>query len=465
MKQSELVFVGILVAVALLAAVLIDVLIPNPQVSSNVANAGAYISSGWYCPAPSTAEDVQATMVTANPGPRPLGLRRLAVGGSGESAVVQGNLAAGHSGTMSLGEFKIPDAIGLVDSFGGVSSTDLLVQAKGKGAAVSRCSDQPGNRWLFASASTARGEGHVLLVANPFKEEAVIRVRFLAPDKDVVPARLKDVVVPTESQLAISLADYFLETPSFGLEVTATRGRVVVARYSAIASKSGASGISLDVGQPAPSTEWTFAEGKSPTTGDESIVIINPGSKEALVSVIFMTEGERTAPPGLAEIAVPAGRQISVSVADNLPKGTFHATALRSTNSEPVVAELRSAGSVSGDGFESTFGVPALARRWAVAVGTPGGAATTLSMVNPTNGGTSARITLLTAQGAQRPGDLDSLQVDAGRKRAVDLGPYLQGGPAVAVVESNLRPIAVEATTNLAAPYTDFSQTSGHPLP
>lgn len=464
MKQGELVFTGILVAIVAVAAFLIDNLVPARQIQPAQDKAGPFLSSGWYCPSPTAGDDFQASMVTSNLGERTLGLRRLAIGGARQADPLQGNLEAGRSGAVPLADFKLPDATGLVDAFSESSATDLVVLARGKGAAASRCSDQPSDRWLFASASTSRGENNVLLVANPFQEEAVVRVRFIAPDKDFVPALLKDLVIPGESQVSVSLVEFLTEIPSFGMEVTATQGRVVVSRFAEV-TRSGARGISLDIGEPAPSAEWTFADGITPENGEESLVIVNPGAREALVGVVFMTEGERTAPPALAELPVPAGRQITVNVAEYLPKGTSHGISLSSTNGEPVVVERRTTGGAGrGSGFDTTFGVPSTALRWAVSVGSPAGGSTTLNLVNPSDGKTSLKISLLGADGPKRPSELAGIVLESGRKVSIDVTPYLAGGVATALVESTGQRIAVESATTVPTPYSDVIHTSGRKL-
>ena len=462
MKQSELIFAGVLLSIVAVGAILVDVLIPQANSRTAVNGTGPVLSSGWYCPSPTSTEEFQAFMSTANPGPSALGLRRFAVGGSGQSAFAQSNLEPGHQAAASLGDFNVNDAIGVVDAFGGQSSTDLVVVARGKGVGSSRCSEQPSDRWLFATASTARGENHYLLVANPFREEAVISVRFIAPDNDVVPARLKDLVIPARSQITVSLADYFVESPAFGLDVTAAQGRVVVSRYSQL-DRAGARGASLDVGVSEPSASWTFAEGEP--QGEESIVVVNPGAREALIGVVFMTEGDRTAPPALAEVPVPAGRQITVNTAEHIPAETSHGISLTSTNGEPVVAERRNtAGIDRNNGYETSFGAPATALRWAVPVGSPVGGNSFLSIVNPGNSRTSVKVTLLGGLGPVSPDGLASVPVEAGRKVTIDLTPLLNGEFYTAVVESSLRPIAIESTLRLASPYSDLSYNPGRAL-
>ena len=464
MKHSELVFVGVLVAIAAAGAVLVDILIPASEPARPSPTGGEVISSGWYCPAPPGGEEFQSAMAIANVGDDTLGLRRFAVGGSGQSEVAQGNLEASRENITLLSDFKVNDGVGVVDAFGGESVTNLVSLSRGKGVGVSRCSAQPSNRWLFATGSTARGENHYLLVANPFREEAVINVRFLTPDREVVPARLKDLVIPAQSQSTVFLSDYFVESPAFGLDITAQQGRVVVSRYSQI-TRAGAKGVSLDVGVGAPATSWTFADGERGPAGEESLVVINPGTREALVGVVFMTESERTAPPALTEVPVPAGRQVTIKTEDHIPEATSYGISLSSTNGEPVVAERVNTASVDrNSGYATSFGTTSPAMKWALPVGSPAGGNARLSIVNPGDSRTSVRVTLLGGDGEMRPDELSNVALDPGRKVSFDLTPMLNGGLFTAVVESTRSPIAAEARLSLTSPYADVSYHPGQPL-
>ncbi|HEX2150170.1 MAG TPA: DUF5719 family protein, partial [Actinomycetota bacterium] len=461
--RSEMTFLAAVVAL-LGVGLLLDFTLPARSADQPESNAGQFVSTGWYCPVP-PGEGTEATMSTANLATSALGLRRSAIGGTGQSEVEQTTLAARSTGNKAVGEFGLSDATGLVEAFGGSNATSLMVSARGRGAAASRCSAQPSSRWLFAAGSTSRGENHYLLISNPFREEAVVRVRLMAGDKEVVPARLRDLVIRPFSQTSVYLSDYLQEEPSFGIEVTASRGRVIVARYSNVTSGEGR-GISLDVGAQNVSSEWIFAEGRVPSDGEETIVVVNPGSREALIGVVFMTAEERTAPPELAEMPVPAGRQLVIKVSDHLPRGTSYGIQLSSTNDVPVVAERRTGGVVERNrSFETAFGVRAAAARWTVPAGSPAGGSASLSIVNTGQNRTGVNVTLLGADGETKPEELSSLSVDPGRKLVVDLSPFVDDAVVTALVEADAAVIAVESQSVLGGQYADFSTTPGLPAP
>ncbi|MDQ4149850.1 MAG: DUF5719 family protein [Actinomycetota bacterium] len=463
MRRQEFAFLGAFVLVLGLALFLDRNLRPVPR-SVRLEDPGRFVSAGWYCPAPG-GEDIDAVMSATNLGRSALGLRRFAVGGSGQSNVQQAMLGPGQRSAVSLTEFQRPDAVGVTETFGQASATHLTARGRTKGVAASRCSMQPWDKWFFPYGSTLRGEDHFLLVANPFREEAVVRVRLLTPDRDFVPARLRDLLVPALSQASVNLSDYVEETPTVGVELTATTGRVVASRYSVI-SREGVRGVSLDVGARDPADRWFFAGGEVPLDGEEAIVMINPSEREALVGISFFTEGDRVAPPELSEVAVPAGRQVTVDVGEHLSKGTRHGISIESANDVPLVAERRTSPVVPGGrGYETAFGVPASSSRWVVPAGSEAGGSSVLSVVNVGSSATTLSVRLITAQGLTAPPDLARVPIEPGGRVTMELTRHLAGGAATAVVEAARGSVVIESSVTVAAPYADLAVSPGQPLP
>lgn len=462
MRRAEIGFLGAVVAVLLLGLVL-DTTLPSRAEDPDSAEPGRFESSGWYCPVP-PGEDVEATIVSGNLGDSALGLRRSAIGGSNQSAVDEASLGGRYSSNKSMRDFGMSEATGLVEAFGANNSTSLIVMARNRGVASSRCSAQPSDRWLFAGGSTSRNDNHYLLISNPFQEEAVVQVRLMARDKEVIPARLKDLVIRAFSQSTVYLSDYVQEEPNFGIEVTASRGRIVASRYSSV-NTGDAKGISVDIGTPVPSSSWLFAGGRVPNNGEESLLVVNPGTREALIGVVFMTGEERTAPPELAEVPVPAGRQVVIDVSNHLPRGTIFGAELTSTNGVPVVAERRTMGVVDRNrSYESVAGVPAPAARWVVPAGSPSGGSSLLAMANTGQEDITVSVVLLSDAGESAPPDLSSLSIGAGRKVEVDLDPYLDGKLATAIVTADRPVLVVESQLVVVGTYVDYSSNPGQPM-
>ncbi|MGH9267431.1 MAG: DUF5719 family protein [Acidimicrobiales bacterium] len=456
-----------LVGLALAGAAALDWLgvparVTPPAVSPPQAEA-AFVSEGSYCPLPGD-EEVTSVLATANPSGGPTHLRRWGIGSSQASPAHESALGPGRRTAASLSDLGARGGAGVVESFGAPSVADALVTSPDRGVASSPCTDQPWTRWLFATASTRRGYQVFLLALNPFEEEAVLRVRLLLPDADLVPARLKDLVIPPTSQATVFLADYYPETDSFGLEVTATRGRVVVSRYARISTREGLRGLDLDLGAREEATRWYFAGGQVPAEGNEEIVLINPGGREALIQLVLQTDEEQLTAPALQEIPLPAGRQVKVNVGEYLGRGVRHGVLVLSANGVPFVAERRVVAEMGGSrSLDSSFGAPSTGRRWAVAAGSHLGGGTLLAIVNEGRTRTSASVALLTDSGERRPGELASVALPPGLARTIDLAPFLAGGAATAVVEA-AGEVVVEGLLTLGEPFRDFDFSPGQLL-
>jgi hypothetical protein len=461
-RRGELLFV--VLVVALMGAFgFADRFLPKPKAQELETEGGRFLSSGWYCPTPA-GQGFVSQIGTTNLGEDVVRLRRWSIAGSQKSAYNAADLAPRRRVSIATSDLGLPDAAAVVEVFGADSTTDSITYGDGDGLSVSRCSVQPSDRWYFSVASTARGQDTNLLVANPFAEEAVLRVRIITAEKDVIPARLRDQVIPPFSQTPIFLAEFFEETEGFGLEVVATQGRVVVARYTRMETRDGRRGMFSDVGIREPSPRWVFAGGEVPIDGDEYFVLTNPGEREALAQFIFQTDSEQLSPPALAELAIPAGRRVFVKAGDHLPRGAHHGTTINVLNSIPVVAERLTFRTGPSRGSESTFGSPAVAKRFVVSVGSPIGGGHSIAIVNHSQRDTVVRITLITAENETNPPELSAIGIGAGRRLTVDVTPFLSGGMATAVIESLSGDIVAERHLDIRGSINDFASQPAQPL-
>lgn len=420
-----------------------------------------FISAAWYCPSPPSGEGSSA-ISTTNFGETPVQIRQWALAGTEPPGGADSEIPPSTRHATPLGDLG-EGAAGVVESFGADTFSDVSVNADA-GVADGRCSPQPWSKWYFAAASTSRGHGNTLLVVNPFDEEALIRVRTFGPEADAVPARLRDLVVPALSQLNVFLPDYIAETPSFGLEVAATRGRVVVSRFMRVATRDGLRAYDLTLGARGPATTWHFAGGTVPQDGEEQLLLVNPGEREALVQVVFPLEKDQLAPAGLQEVAVPAGRQVTIPLSAHLPRGAPHGTSVISTNAVSIVAERQTVSRV-GDArvLETVAGAPGAGERWAVSAGSAVGGTETLALVNSGASEAVVSIVLLTDAGAVRPPETAAVGIAPGRRLTLDMSGHLAGKQATVLVVSD-GPIAVERRLTLDGSVDDSSAAPGRLL-
>ena len=278
-----------------------------------------------------------------------------------------------------------------------------------------------------------------MLVTNPFNEEAVVNVRVLGDKGDQIPSGLSNLQIPQLSQTVLFLGDFVPATPSFGLDVTASRGRVVVARLMRVAARDGVRGLSFDVGATAPSIRWLLPGGDVPTSGEEDIVVANPSDHEALVSTVFQVESG-TGPAGSQDVPIPAGGQKTLKVSDQVPGGTRHATILSSTNGVPVVAERLTVGPQGA--YQTVLGAPDTAASWVVAAGSAAGGTDSLALVADGPDKAICKITVLSGSGPVSPAPLAAAEIVPGQRTSIDLTPYLNGQPALVLVEATTGKVA-----------------------
>lgn len=421
---------------------------------------GPFVSTGWYC-LTGPVEPSSAVASIANVGDDPVRIRSSVVGDGKRSDAAESELPSRRSVSVPLGGAGVASPTGLIEAFGAATVADVIMPVAGSGLASSRCTVQPADRWLLPIVSTGRGQDHYLVVANTFDEEAVVRVRMIAPDRDLVPARLKDLLVPAQTQLAVALVDYIPETPSFGLEVVATVGRVVASSFSRYATRDGQKGTASQLGARDPATVWYLASGSVPPAGEEYIVVMNPSEKEALTQFVFHEPTQQVAPPSLNEVPVPAGRQVLVRVAEHLARGVEHGATITSTNGVPVVVARQWFGSGA---FEAAIGSPVHARRWTVALGAPIGGTELLVIVNPSRSRATVDVSIVGPNGMVKPAEVAGIVVEAGRRVTIDVTALIGGGMATALVEALSGSIVVERRFSAGAPYSDFTETMGHPL-
>lgn len=450
----------------LLLAVMVGLGVGDRYVTKRTANVatdrgGQVFSTVWYCPVPS-GENINSLISTANLAATPVSVRRWGAGDGIASEMKAADLAPHRRQTIKASDLGLPAPVGVVEAFGAQVFTDF--DTFGPGAGSSRCSDQPQNRWIFPIASTSRHRDTFLLVANPFEEEARLRFRLITNEEDSIPSSLRDVNIPRLSQVPIFLADYRTEIESLAVEIVATRGRVLVSRFMRVTSGAGR-GLTVGMGAQEPSDNWFFAGGEVPVEGEESLVLVNPGEHESLVRITFQTDSEQITQPALREVAVPAGRQLTINLSEHLPRGTRHGTSIVSVNETPIVAERFMIGLFSGvRGVDTAFGRNTTGKRWVTSVGSAVGGNTLLALVNRGSERANVAVTLLNDQSESKPPELSEIPVEAGRRATVDLTSFLQGGGASALIESASPNVIVERMLVMGDPYRDIASQPGTPL-
>ena len=191
--------------------------------------------------------------------------------------------------------------------------------------------------WYFAEGATTGRFSLFYLLTNPSDQPVNATVTFL---RQVGGPIAKDVVVPPYARYTIyvNAVDEALRAADMGGKVEADRP-IVVERSMYLNSEtklweagSGGTGVT------APATKWFFGEGAAGNFFDAWILLSNPGTEDATVSIRYVADNG--ADVTRAHL-VRAGQRTTVRVVDEDPSmmNTSFATFVTSTNGVPVVAE------------------------------------------------------------------------------------------------------------------------------
>ena len=291
-------------------------------------------------------------------------------------------------------------------SFSTVIESDLRIgvertmswDASGYGSHTETAVEAPSTTWYFAEGSTSDQFALFYLLQNPQATAVTATIRYLLPFAQAPVER--QYTLPAHSRTTIPVdADAALASTDVSGVVTATAP--IIAERAMYLSKPGRP---FDAGHDsagvtAPALEWFLAEGATGPFFDLFLLIANPNSSPAAVTVDYLLQGGGTV---TKSYTVPANARFTVWVDDEqIPAGSGQkplanaavSMAVRSTNNVPVIVER----TMWWPGPETTAdfwyeahnspGSTATALRWSAADGEVGGrdgAETYVLIANPT---------------------------------------------------------------------------------
>lgn len=277
---------------------------------------------------------------------------------------------------------------------------DLVVehQISGpSGAGLAPCASASAQEWHFAAGTTREGARQTLSVFNPFPDDAVVDLTFIADGRTRAPQIYNGLVVPSGTVLPIDITDVVTLFDVVSTEVQVRTGRVVVDRTLSVIDADGApAGLSLAAGAMAPMPLWVFPS-PAPDGAVDVIVITNPSDTEAEVDVEVRLDVPEVngivepiglaIRPGRSEIvvltqgaeAVSASRVFDAS--SRILDDVGYWVTVRSLRGTPVVAEhLTIPANAEVVAFSASPGLPVAASEHVFTTGDGGGE---VSIVNP----------------------------------------------------------------------------------
>jgi hypothetical protein len=332
----------------------------------------------------------------------------------------------------------------------------------------------PSPRWYFAEGATIAGFQLFYLVSNPHDRAADVHVRWLVSDGR---APLEDhYTVAAHSRYTIWVNHVpGLAAAQLGATFATDETTPVIVERSMYLDSGGqvfGAGHAA-AGVTAPATEWFVAEGATGSFFDLFLLLINPGTTDALVDVRYLRP---SGAPIVKRHVVRAGSRhtIWVDLEDPALASTAVATEVTSANGVPVVMErvMWWPGPTASTWYEAHAATATreTGTMWVVPDGWLRGghdAATYLLLANPGAAAAVADVTLLFEDGSRARG---TFTVPAGGRVNVNVGDeawtfesaadearFAAGGAFGAVVESTGAevPLVVESAVYWNAPGRD----------
>jgi len=338
-----------------------------------------------------------------------------------------------------------------------------LVEAPGDGLVVEHevssvdgidakpCATAASDEWHFAWGTTEREARELLVLFNPFPDDAIVEGTFSTEDTVREPGRFAGgLVVPARSTVGIDLGDDVTRREQVAASLRTRAGRVVVDRIVRLDEEGGERGLTVQLGVPAPQRAWVYPDGLVSETVSESYFVYNPTQALAEVEIAFtLDRPEENGVPEPVSLSIPPGEHVSVDLAEDgrIPPGVPHAAVVRSANDVPVVAErVVGARDRVRRGLTVTTGSPVEATEWTFAAGsTEEPSAQSLTLVNLDPQVLSRVDVLAVVGGREVPvSELQDLELEPGERLNVDLTPRIAGRPDLAVVVRATEPIVAE---------------------
>jgi autotransporter-associated beta strand protein len=302
-------------------------------------------------------------------------------------------------------------------------------------------------QWLFGEGAQSTFFDTYLLLGNPNTMSTDATVTFLRENEAPF---VTTVRVTGRERVTVHAGAYpELAGRSFGMQVE-TDVPIIAERAMYFASTptrlwSGGTG---NAGNPAPSTRWFHAEGASGTFFNTFILVSNPQTTPANVTLRFLLQDGT--PVELTKTIAPQGRLTLNPAAEGEPRLTNAAFSTVVTSDVPVVSERAMYWPTDvpfGEGHASS-GVVNPALSWALAegrVGGPNAYTTYILLANPNTQAADVTVTFLRESGEPV---VKTYNVPGNTRFNVDVGgmvPELQNESfGVSVTVTNDVPIAVE---------------------
>lgn len=293
------------------------------------------------------------------------------------------------------------------------------------------CAPPFSDTWTVPGMSTVGGEEARLRLANPYRTDATVAVRFLTPEGVEEPLILRNVSVPARSVREIEVNEVLPERADLAAVVEVATGRVAVEGYQlARAAIGDIDAASLLAAAPAPAEEWTVPYVVDGEDAASWLWVANPGERTATVELSLHGPDGGEVPAGLGEVTAPPGTLTRVDLRGTFPEDVPSAAVTARSGGVPVAvsAGFRLTGpDATNRTYTVQLGADTTDRSWVVSGGSPDGRLERLRLVNPGSEDATVDVGLFNGTVLDEPDDLQDLEVPAGSARTVALTDHLEG--------------------------------------
>jgi hypothetical protein len=358
-------------------------------------------------------------------------------------------MAANSRRSLALRELvTAPVASALVETSTGGVVVEHEVRSI-HGFDVKPCVTSPASTWHFAWGDTTAEARHLLVLFNPFPDDAIVDGTFSTEEGARAPERFDGFVVPARGTVAVDVGDDVTRREEVAATITARNGRIVVDRIVRLDDDPDR-GLTVQAGVPEPQPAWVYPEGLVSEAVREEYVVYNPGQRVAEVEIEFLLDDPETngIPPPV-ELSLPPGshQRVDVRADGRVPDLVSHSAIVRTLNGVPVVAErVHFSDGRARRGVSVTTGSPVEARRWNFAAGSvTEDVEEWLVLVNvDPEILTEVDVTAVSGGRAAPVSGLQGLEIRAGGRLAIDLSDHLEEVEDLAVVVASTEPVVVE---------------------
>jgi hypothetical protein len=404
--------------------------------AAGAGEASGPLTGAWFCPH-GGFPGWQGWIVLANPGATIVRVRLTELSAGQPGASESFSVPPLQEVYREVSATEPADAT-VLEYFGGWIGAAAVVRSgfPPRGVTAQPCESSPRRTWYLLDEPTGPGETSLVVVMNPFSEDAAFDLVARTEQRTIAPGTLRPYVLPARTSVAFRLNDIALEGPgerTVTVTVTARVGRVVAG--GAVSSSQGAR---LSTGAPFARVSDLPAGGGA---GSGELVLANPGLNRADLSVIASGRTAQRLLSGPNGISLAAGEVRTIDL-----QGLAAATIVQSDNAQSLCAIVRVRG--AGGQKTSVTGGPGPARQWLVLPAlSPKGGRSFLVVHNPGRSRVRIAVQFLGTSGVLAESRLGAISLPPGRTFTV----RIRGSrPAAVVLRSHGGSVVVGAASHPA---------------